>query len=108
MSCAVLDVETTLFQKGNPYASRNRLCYVGILIGGVSRTFTIDVGGRAYLRELEDILALLDGVRRIVVFNGKFDLAWLFRYGIDLSDREIWDIQLGEFLDSYQATPYPS
>ena len=108
MTYAVIDVETTIFRKGTPYASRNRLCYVGIRIGGINRTFTIDVGGRSYLRELEDILAHLDGIRRIVVFNGKFDLAWLFRYGIDLSDREIWDLQLGEFLMCSQSVPYPS
>ena len=42
------------------------------------------------------------------MFNGKFDLAWCHRYGIDLSDREIWDVQLGEFLLNHQSTPYPS
>ena len=107
-SYAVLDVETTIFQKGNPYADRNRLCYVGVRIGGVNHTFTIDVGGRPYSGAISEILALLADVERVVVFNGKFDLAWCHRYGIDLSDREIWDVQLGEFLLNHQSTPYPS
>lgn len=57
---------------------------------------------------MAQVLDLLSGVERIVVFNGKFDLGWCHRYGIDLSDREIWDVQLGEFLLNHQSTPYPS
>ena len=105
---AVIDVETTTFAKGNPYAARNRLCYVGVTVDGINHTFCIDVGGKPYRDELAQILGLLDGVGRIVVFNGKFDLAWLYRYGIDLSDREIWDLQLAEFLSHHQSKPYPS
>ena len=107
-SFAVVDCETTIFQKGTPYANRNRLCYIGIRIGDISSTFTIDVGGRPYRGQLDQVVALLTGIERIVVFNGKFDLAWCHRYGIDLNDREIWDLQLGEFLLNHQQTPYPS
>ncbi len=84
------------------------MCYVGVRIRGVNHTFTIDVGGSPYSESISEILALLNGIERIVVFNGKFDLAWCHRYGIDLSDREIWDVQLGEFLLNHQSTPYPS
>lgn len=105
---AVVDVETTIFQKGNPYASRNKLCYVGILgISGV-RIWQLDGFGKPYADQLAEIYDCLRYVDCIVGFNLKFDLAWLKRYGIDLSDKIIWDCQLCEFLQNSQTPAYPS
>lgn len=101
-------MEGTIFRKGNPYSGRNRLCLIGIRIDGVNYVWDIQYSDRPYADALAEIRALLAGVSLIVAFNAKFDLAWVRRYGIDLSDKEIWDLQLCEFLLSNQETPYPS
>jgi len=98
----VIDVETTTFQKGNPFARRNRLCYVG----------TYRQGGFVFV----GTDTLLPSVREEIIhssllvgFNIKFDLHWLKRGGIDLSsDRRVWDCQLAHFLLTSQQTPFPS
>lgn len=107
-SYAILDVETTIFQKGNPYADRNSLCYVGCRIGGTNHLVPVVYGGQPYREQLEAVRDRLRSVSDIVGFNLKFDLAWLARYGIDLSDKRIWDCQLCEFLERNQSEPYPS
>ena len=63
----VIDVETTTFQKGNPFARRNRLCYAGAYREGGS----ILVGTNALIPSLrqEIIHSPL-----LVGFNIKFDL----------------------------------
>ena len=43
-----------------------------------------------------------------MVFNGKFDLAWLRRYNIDFSSCRIWDCQLVHFILTGQKESYPS
>ena len=102
-----MDVETTTFQHGSVYSARNKLCYVGIRTRGVNHLYDIEYDGRPYggqLREIQDLLSTCDP---IVVFNGKFDLGWLKRYGVD-NFGNVWDCQLAEFLDLNQTTPFPS
>ena len=108
MRYAVLDVETSIFQKGHPYADRNRLTYIGIRIDGCNHIYRVDDGRNAYGEILRDVRSRLDSVARIVVFNGKFDLGWLKRYGIDVSGHDIWDVQLCKFIIGNQQHPYPS
>ncbi len=102
MSSAVaFDVETTTFQKGNPFAKRNRLCYVGAYREGGSL--------------LADDATILPSVGReiataspLVGFNIKFDLHWLRREGVlAYQDRRIWDCQLAHFLLSSQRARFP-
>ena len=104
---AVVDVETTTFLKGHPYARRNRLCVVGIRIFGINYVFCIEHGNEPYSDALEAISELLSSVDLIVGFNLKFDLAWLLRYGIKLPDIPIWDCQLAEFIQSHQTIQFP-
>lgn len=105
---AVIDVESTIFQSGSPYSARNRLCLVGLRIDGHNFIYDVGYSDRPYVDALAEIRTKLSTVSIIVVFNGKFDLGWLKRYGIDVSDKEIWDCQLCEFLLSNQSVPYPS
>ena len=102
MTILALDVETTTFQKGNPFARRNNLVYAGI-----------NIEGRDIQLGTTDVLSYIgpEVVRASLVVgcNIKFDLHWLRRYGYPLGDNgRIWDVQLAHFLLTSQRNPYPS
>lgn len=101
MTAVVIDVETTIFKKGNPFAKRNQLCYVGAYPEGGS----ILVGTPDIIPNIERLIV---PESTLVGFNFKFDLHWLRRAGSSISVRRIWDCQLAHFLLSGQRTPYPS
>lgn len=90
-----VDVETSIFAKGNPYSRKGKLVSI----------HTYD-GSKACSYEPEDIDDDWDGVLG-VGFNFKFDCAWLRRNGNKLPER-VWDVQLAHFLLNGQLTPYPS
>ena len=108
MSYLVIDCETTTFQKGHPYARRNKLCLVGLYNGIQYRTFDIEYSNNNYLGNLQQIQRQIDEAKILILFNAKFDLAWLHRYGIKFSHRRIWDCQLVDFILSGQENTYPS
>lgn len=94
MTYLVLDVETTTFQKGNPFSRCNKLVVVGI--------------GNYLGMDKEVIQKELDSTKLLVGFNIKFDLHWLRNYELDFSSVNVWDCQLAAFLLSGQSTPCPS
>ncbi|MCR4308206.1 MAG: DNA polymerase, partial [Candidatus Berkelbacteria bacterium] len=102
MTTLVLDVETTTFEKGNPFAQRNKLMYVGAYReGSIIRAGTLDL--------LPYVQHEIISASRLVGFNLKFDLHWLRRYGIVIpSNSRVWDLQLAHFLLRGQKTIYPS
>lgn len=111
----ILDVESTIFAKGNPFATQNRLCLVGLRIQDektgewVNRIFDVEYTNHPYSETLSDINRHIASLDTIVGFNLKFDLNWLARYGIRLSDRQrVFDCQLAEFILDFQRTPFPS
>jgi DNA polymerase I-like protein with 3'-5' exonuclease and polymerase domains len=108
MSYAVLDCETTITNKGNPFTKCNKLCMVGIWIEGVYSEFDIEYGGEPYGEHLQAIKMLLESVDFVVGFNIKFDLQWIKRYVHDLDIRCVFDTQLADFLLNHQRYPYPS
>lgn len=97
-----IDTETTIYNKGNPFDSRNYLvCYSfsdGVLAGTLPNTTGCHI-------ELSKRIAQAD---LLILFNAKFDLHWLRNNGIDFSDKRIWDCQLAEFILSNQTWAYPS
>jgi len=104
MNYLVLDVETTSFQKGNPFSRQNKLVAVGAhnpTIGESCVTTQLDT-------HKENIQELVSNSNVLVGFNIKFDLHWIRKYGIDFSSCSVWDCQLAAFLLSGQSTPYPS
>lgn len=110
MNVGVIDVESTIFQKGNPFSERNKLCSVGVrLSDGWARCYRIEHGEEPYgaiLREIQDVVARLDVV---VGFNIKFDLHWLKRYGVSLKPHQrVFDCQLAEFIITNQQVVMPS
>lgn len=105
MNALIFDVETTISNKGNPYDLTNKLVMVGLK----------PVTGGALWYEYAKTVAVRQGIQDyinnasvVVGFNLKFDLAWLRRAGVDISNIKVWDCQLAEFLLNYQKTPYPS
>lgn len=111
---AILDVESTTFEKGNPFAQKNKLCLIGLRLCYEDNTrenciFKIEYDQEPYGETLELLARLLNTCSTIVGFNLKFDLSWLARYGIRLNrDQRTFDLQLVYFINDYQRTPFPS
>ena len=59
MCCLVLDVETTIGNKGDPFDERNSLSYVGCLVGHTSGLFDIEYTDSPYRGELVDVAELI-------------------------------------------------
>ncbi len=102
----VVDVETTIKNKGNPFTIGNRLCYVGLhsLVDG-NKPMALDVRENV---PVELIQAELNKHDVLIAFNAKFDCHWLEKEGLDLSKLRIWDCQYAEFIFEAQRNPYPS
>ena len=97
----VLDVETTTFQKGNPFSRQNRLILGGLFDGTSSKYFGEGISTNLDPSDLNSIL--------LIGFNIKFDLHWIKRtYGTLFHNISIWDCQLAEFLLSNQREPFPN
>ena len=92
MRSLILDVETTISNKGNPFDETNKLCYVGLLDTSPS-VFSIEYDDQPYRSHLEKIQSKIDEAEVLVGFNIKFDLHWLRKYGINFVGKRIWDCQ---------------
>ena len=108
MKRLVLDVETTISNKGNPFDETNKLCYVGLLTEDTSVLHPIEYSSAAYGSKLLSIQHSIEGSELLIGFNIKFDLHWIRRYGITFSTKRIWDCQLVHFILSGQTASYPS
>ena len=102
MNLLCLDVETTTHNKGNCYDSRNRLVCISALSNSADDgvCFPASASGQ-----------LLGAIRRaslIIGFNFKFDLAWLKKAGLSFTGKQIWDVQIAEFILSSQTNRFPS
>ena len=103
----VIDVETTTFQKGNPYSLKNKL----VCIGFKYNNSPVRVNWHPDIWPVTEMTDLFSKADTIIGFNLKFDLAWLERYGLYdpyRSKHRFWDTQLVDFLLSRQSEPYPS
>ena len=100
MNVLVLDVETTISNKGNPFDLTNKLVCIGMKNPYNQIIF--------YQFDLPDIQAWINEHQLIIAFNAKFDLHWLRKIGINISKIKVWDCQLAEFLLSNQTMKYPS
>jgi len=103
MKVLALDCETTTWNRGNPYDKRNKLvCY----------SYASELGSGAWRwdKSVADGLNVDVSYSDLVVgFNFKFDLAWLLKEGVgELKTKQIWDVQIAEFLLSNQTNRFPS
>lgn len=99
----VVDTESTIFKKGNPFAKRNKLVYVGTYQPGQPLLALPSA-------EFPTQKPALDDSEWVVFFNAKFDLHWLRReHGWTLGQKQrVWCCQLAHFLLQGQRCPYPS
>jgi DNA polymerase I-like protein with 3'-5' exonuclease and polymerase domains len=104
----VLDVETTISNKGNPFDETNSLCYVGLRSESNSVLHAIAYSSDPYGSNLLSIQRSIDDNELLIGFNIKFDLHWIRRYGITFSNKRIWDCQLVHFILTGQTQSYPS
>ncbi|MDE3022301.1 MAG: hypothetical protein KGI54_10610 [Pseudomonadota bacterium] len=104
MNVLALDTETSTWNKGNPYDKRNKLvCYSFAFGDGGSGALKWTLHNRKSLEED------LKGIDLVVGFNFKFDLAWFLKEGVgEIATKQIWDIQIAEFLLSNQTHRFPS
>lgn len=104
-----LDCETTTYAKGNPYSQQNKLCLVGLRDPtGKNYIFDVEYSDHNYVKVLAEIQELLNQTTLLILFNAKFDLSWLRRYGLDYSHCRVHDCQLTHFILSSQQDSYPS
>jgi DNA polymerase I-like protein with 3'-5' exonuclease and polymerase domains len=104
MNVLILDVETTISNKGNPFDLTNKLVCVGLKTD--KDIWTIyDLHDKHILNNIQ---YLIKQSNLIIGFNIKFDLHWLRKLGINIDGRRVFDCQLAEFLLSNQTMKYPS
>jgi DNA polymerase-1 len=103
MNILALDTETTTWNKGNPYDSRNHLiCYS-------AATSTTSYAKRWETSTANELEKDLTSVDLIIGFNFKFDLHWFLKEQVyQLLDKQIWDVQIAEFIISNQTHRFPS
>lgn len=101
MNVLCLDTETSTHNKGNRYDSRNSLVCCSF-VGDCLRSGCVPTKGLGILKQP------LANAHLVIGFNFKFDLAWLTKEGLSFEGKQIWDVQIAEFILSSQTTPYPS
>ena len=89
MSYLILDVETTISNKGNPFDQSNKLMMIGLLNDKEVAVYDIEYSVDPYKELLDNIQLAVDAADVLVGFNIKFDLHWLKRYGINFSKKRI-------------------
>ncbi len=95
-----LDIECTTFNKGNAFDSRNYLVSIHAYNGFESISFKPD--------EMDGVRDLVNNADLIVFFNGKFDVAWLRKYGVNFEGKKLYDVQLAHYMLSNQTHKFPS
>jgi len=101
MKLLCIDTETTTSNKGNPYDATNKLvCW---------SYATDDMSGTWPASALHLLPPMLKEDTIVVGFNFKFDLHWLMKQGLStLRNKQIWDVQIAEFILSNQTNRFPS
>ena len=107
MMILAIDCETTIHNKGHPFDQRNKLVAVGFYGTTDSGVSKIEYEDNPYGPEIPRLRDGFAAADLLVLFNAKFDLTWLWKYGINLSEKRVWDTQLFEYLASNQTWIYP-
>lgn len=103
----IFDVETTTSNKGNPFDQTNNMVSLGLK---TKEHNIICYGEMFYDTNVGHIILQehFDKAGLIVGFNIKFDLHWARKVGIDVSNFDVWDCQLAEFILTGQVHRFPS
>jgi DNA polymerase I-like protein with 3'-5' exonuclease and polymerase domains len=108
MKLLVVDLETGIYAKGNPYSKQAYVAYVGLYDGDKYSLFDIAYSDSPYGEYLKSIQDSIDEADMLLFVNGKFDIAHLRNLGISVDHKRIWDTQLVKFILSNQSHAYPS
>ena len=108
MTILVIDCESTIHEKGNPFSRSNKLCCVGTYDGAVYTYYDIEHSLRPYGETLNRLAQQIERAGLLVGHNTKFDLNWIRRYIPNLKVNRVWDTQLFEYMDSKQTWTMPS
>lgn len=98
------DLETTIFNKGNAFDSRNEVCFVGL----GDKVWDIAYSDEPYGDKLKEIQDEIQATDVLVFVNAKFDLHHLRNLNVSFGECRIWDCALVDFMLEGQTTPYPS
>lgn len=96
---AVVDFETTNHSKGSPHDERNTTVCVGVRGSGTGPQGEDEYyveSGNEY--QLDRLRRTVERAEFLVVHNGKFELGWLERCGLVLTDILIYDTLLGDYV----------
>lgn len=102
MRTLTIDVESTTKNKGNPFNPSNLLCAISWRCDGSSYCQPPTEATLSCVQEQIDRADLIIG------FNFKFDYHWLRRVGLNLKGKQIWDVQIAEYVLRYQRESYLS
>lgn len=110
MNRLILDHETTIFDKGNPFARSNRCVCAGVLGGlfDVPHVLDISYSGLPCKHALQKLQHSIVHSDYVVAFNAKFDLHWSQRIGLTWEGKKLWDLQLAQFIIQNQTPALPS
>lgn len=101
MKLLCIDTETTTSNKGNPYDSHNSLVCISFADESSSGTLAVS--------DINNLLRPIQESDLVIGFNFKFDLHWLMKAGLStLRTKQIWDVQIAEFILSNQTNRFPS
>lgn len=98
------DLETTIFNKGNAFDSRNEVCFVGL----GDKVWDIAYSDEPYGTKIKEIQDEIQATDVLVFVNAKFDLHHLRNLNVSFGECRIWDCALVDFMLEGQTTPYPS
>lgn len=105
MNVLTLDVETDIYNKGNPFDDRNKLVCSAAKYNKRSTDCTPWLNNPNAVGYTQ---SLVDNCDMVVGFNFKFDYHWLHNNGVNLSGKRIWDCQAAHYILGHQTHIFPS
>lgn len=105
MNVLTLDVETDIYNRGNPFDDRNKLVCSAAKYNKRSTDCTPWQNNPNAVGYTQ---SLVDNCDMIVGFNFKFDHHWLTNNGVNLNGKRIWDCQSAHYVLTNQSHIFPS
>ena len=107
-----LDWEATGATNGtnaNPFNPNNRGVCLSLVTTRSRTTYSFEYYDyHPYLTDVPLVQQQVDDASVICMMNAKYDYHWCRRYGINLRNKKIWDVQVFHFILMRQTVPYPS
>jgi len=100
----ICDIECTISNKGNVFDRTNKIVVVGILDVDTKEKYLFYYPTE---KDIQVIQSILEG-NLFIAHNAKFDIHWIRKIGVNVSNIKVWCTQLAEFLLSHQQNKYPS